>query len=69
MNYYKEKMKEAQQLDFSDKNFLTDFEGAAYVGVSKNTFRKWAEEIGCRRKIGRRTINLKSVIDQALGRG
>lgn len=62
-------MNEARQKDYSNRANLSDFEGAAYVGVSRNTFRRFAQDIGCRRRVGRRVLNDKSVIDQALKRG
>ena len=33
------------------KDFLTENEGMLYTGLSRKTFRKWAEEIGAKRKL------------------
>lgn len=67
--HFQKKMQEARSSDFTGKAFLTDYEGAVYTGVSRSTFRRWAAQIGCRRKIGSRLVNDRAVIDQALKRG
>lgn len=64
--YYNTKSEEAQNTDLSAKRWLNDFEAAVYVGIGRTTFRKWAEQIGCKRRIGRRVLNDKVVIDEAL---
>lgn len=69
MSYYAKKIDEARQTDLCEKRFLTDFEGAAYLSIGRTAFRKFAEKIGCRRKIGRRTVNDRIAIDEALQRG
>lgn len=37
-----------------------------YVGMGRNTFRKWADQIGATRKFGSRVMFDKVVIDKAL---
>lgn len=52
------------------KTYLSDDEASAYTGMSRSAFRKWAREIGCRRKlpIGSRgrVLNIRAVIDKAI---
>lgn len=69
MSNFKPKALQAESETFTERAFLNDFEAAAYVGVGRTSFRKFAEEIGCRRKVGRRVVNDKAVIDKALQRG
>ena len=66
MGYYARKTEEARYTDFSNKQYLTDWEAAAYTSFGRTKFRNWAEQIGCRRKVGQRVVNDKSVIDAAL---
>lgn len=68
MSNYTEKLNEAKRNNFI-KPFLSDFEGAAYTGLGRTSFRAFAKKINCRRKIGRRVVNDRAVIDQALKRG
>lgn len=67
--YFQRKMQEARKRDLTKEPYLTDFEGAAYTKLSRTAFRRWAAQIGCRRKIGGRLVNDRAVIDQALKRG
>jgi len=69
MSIYQEKLKQARASDLSNKAFLTDFEAAAYLSIGRTAFREFAREIGCRKKIGRRVLNDRAVIDAALRRG
>lgn len=48
------------------KRMLNDKEGAAYVGLGVTSFRAWSEQIGAVRKFGKRRLNDRMVIDQAL---
>ena len=57
------------QTDYTSKPFLSEREGCAYIGVSATTFRAWAKAIGSKRKIGRRSLYDRAVIDAALKRG
>ncbi len=69
-NYYRRMKAKAEQAgDLSQKRYLNDFEGASYLGLSRSAFRIFAEKIGCRRKIGNRTINDRQIIDDALKAG
>lgn len=64
------KMREARRADYSNRSYLSDFEGAAYTGLSRTTFRKFAQRIGCRRKVSAgRVLNDRKIIDQALRGG
>lgn len=38
----------------------------AYTGLGRNNAMKWAEEVGAKRKIGRRCLYDRKVIDDAL---
>lgn len=69
LSMYAEKMEKARQTDCTHKKYLSEWEGAAYSGLGKTTFRSWAVQIGAKRKIGRRVIYDRSVIDAALKRG
>ena len=69
MSAYTQKMEQAKSNDLSQKAFLTDFEAAAYLSIGRTAFREFAREIGCRKKIGRRVLNDRAVIDAALRRG
>ena len=69
MSNFKREALQAESATLTDRAFLNDFEAAAYVGVGRTTFRKFAGQIGCRRKVGRRVVNDKAVIDAALQRG
>lgn len=69
MSYYAQKIEEAKRTDFSGKRYLTDFEAAAYTSLGRTTFRAWAKRIGCRHKVGRRNLNDRYAIDEALKRG
>lgn len=47
---------------------VSDVEGARYVGVSVNTFRKFSAECGARFKIGNRVLNDRNKIDAEIER-
>lgn len=51
-----------------NKRMLSVAEGCAYTGLGRNTFRKYAEQIGAVQKIGTRVLFDKKVIDAALDR-
>ena len=51
-----------------NKRMLSVTEGCAYTGLGRNTFRKYAEQIGAVQKIGSRFLFDKKVIDAALDR-
>ena len=52
--------------DFSEKRMLTESEGFMYCGQGRTAFRKWAAEIGARRKFGKAVRYDKRVLDAAL---
>lgn len=69
MSAYTEQMEQVRRNDLSHKAYLTDMEGAAYLSIGKTKFRAFAAQIGCKKRIGRRVLNDKAVIDAALKRG
>lgn len=69
MSKYLQQIEAAKNTDFGSRRFLTDYEASAYLSLGRTAFRSWAEQIGCRRKIGRRVVNDREVIDAALKRG
>ena len=69
MDRYTQQIESANSTSLKDKAFLTIAEGAEYTSLGRTYFRQWAEQIGSKRKIGRRVIYDRSVIDQALKRG
>lgn len=69
MSAYTQKMEQAKSNDLSQKAFLTDIEGAVYLSIGRTAFREFAQTIGCRKRIGRRVLNDRAVIDAALRRG
>ena len=66
MSKYLDKREQLSSVDLSAKPFLSDDEGAVYCGLSKGKFREFAEQIGCKRYIGRRVIHDKAILDKAL---
>lgn len=52
--------------DISQKRMLSVVEAQAYTGLGATYLRKWAKEIGAFKKLGRRVLIDKTVIDQAL---
>lgn len=50
----------------SEKRMLSVDEASFYTGMGRNTCREWLREIGAIRKIGRRVICDRKVIDAAL---
>ena len=69
MSAYMTQMEKARTSDLSHKSYLSDIEGAAYVGIGRTKFRELARQIGCRRKVGTRVLNDRAMIDEALRRG
>lgn len=47
---------------------LTLEEACTYTGLGRNSFIKWADLIGSKRKFGARALYDKKVIDEALDR-
>lgn len=41
-------------------------EAAAYIGMGRNATRAWMDRIGATRKIGRRVLFDKNIVDRAL---
>lgn len=56
-------------LSFEERRLISDPEGAEYTNMGITKFREWSERIGAVRRIGRRRVNDKKVIDQFLDRG
>lgn len=54
--------------DAANKRMLSWNEAAQYTGLGKNTVRKYADSIGAVRKIGKRTLFDRTVIDADLDR-
>lgn len=57
-----------KDIDLLEKEFITEKEGMALSRLSRKTFRRWAEEIGARRKIipgphGRVLYLTKKIVD------
>ena len=50
----------------SDKRMLSVEEASFYTGLGRNTCREWLRKIGAIRKIGRRVVCDRHVIDAAL---
>ena len=50
----------------TSKRLLSITEATVYLGVGRSTALSYLEEIGAKRKIGRRTLYDKQVIDNAL---
>lgn len=48
------------------KRLLSINEATVYLGIGRSTALSYLEEIGAKRKIGRRTLYDKQVIDNAL---
>lgn len=51
---------------YEGKRMLTEVEGFEYCGQGRTAFRKWAAEIGARRKFGASVRYDKKVLDAAL---
>lgn len=63
-------------IDYSDltkKAFLTENEGLQYTGLSRTTFRRWAKEIGAKKKLSDgphgRVLYVREIIDKAIMEG
>lgn len=52
--------------DIKEKRLLSTKEVQRYCGIGKNTARDWGREIGAERRIGRRVLYDKAIIDRAL---
>lgn len=55
-------------IDISQKRMLSVTEAQGYTGLGATYLRKWAEEIGAVKKIGRRVLFDKTVIDDELSK-
>ena len=53
-------------MNIENKRMLSRKEAETYTGLGKNLCRSWCESIGAVRKIGRRALFDKTIIDQAL---
>ena len=49
-----------------ERRLMTLTEAAAYCSLGKNSFRKWAGEIGAIRHFGRRVLCDREIIDKAI---
>lgn len=50
-----------------DARMMTVQQASAYCGMGKNTFRKWADQIGATRKFGTKMLRYdRAVIDRVL---
>jgi hypothetical protein len=52
----------------ASKRLLSITEATVYLGVGRSTALSYLEEIGAKRKIGRRTLYDKQVIDNAISK-
>ncbi len=55
--------------DFGDvtcKRLLSVSEGCLYTGLGKSTFQKLAEELGAKKKYGKRVLYDRVIIDRAI---
>ncbi len=50
------------------KRLLSINEATVYLGIGRSTALSYLEEIGAKRKIGRRTLYDKQVIDNAISK-
>lgn len=50
------------------KRLLSITEATVYLGIGRSTALKYLERIGAKRKIGRRTLYDKAVIDENLSK-
>lgn len=62
-------MKNANVLEVSEKRLLTAKEAESYTGLGRHSLRSWGENIRAIRKIGRRVLFDKTVIDSELSKG
>ncbi len=60
-------MRNSNVLKVSEKRLLTAKEAESYTGLGRHGLRSWGERIGAVRKIGKRVLFDKLVIDQFLG--
>lgn len=52
--------------NFEGKRLMSERETCEYVGLGRSKCRSWAEEIGAIRRIGRRVLYDRAVIDRAV---
>jgi hypothetical protein len=50
------------------KRLLSITEATVYLGIGRSSALKYLEEIGAKRKIGRRTLYDKTIIDENLSK-
>lgn len=59
--------------DLTKKAFFTENEGLQYTGLSRTTFRRWAKEIGAKKKLSDgphgRVLYVRETIDKAIMEG
>jgi len=55
--------------DIKDKRLINILELTVYLGVGRNMARKFSDEIGATRFIGRRVLFDRNVIDDAINKG
>ena len=51
---------------FHEKRLFTMKELMEYTGLGESKAREWAREIGAARKIGRRTVYDRAIIDKSI---
>ena len=55
-----------KEYNILEKRMVTAQEGAGYCGMGTTFFRKWAAQIGARRKIGSLVRYYREILDMAL---
>lgn len=59
--------------DLKQKKFLTENEALMYTTLSRKTFRRWAKEIGAKKKLSDgphgRVLYVREIIDKAIMEG
>lgn len=53
-------------MDFSEKRMLSEKEAMEYVGLKRGKCREFGENIKCIKRIGRRVLYDRKIIDAAL---
>ena len=59
-------MQKRRSIEYAEKRMLSLEEAAQYIGQGAYRTRHYMDEIGASRKIGRRVVFDKNVIDRAL---
>lgn len=54
-----------RQVQEIEARMLTQKQAETYAGMGKTAFTAWAEQIGARRKIGRKVLYDRQIIDRA----